>query len=129
MLASRSPSGGALLLRADSIMRLLSLNYADDWNYDLALAFARRGDYAHAAAAVRRHFIDLLPLARLPILLREEGRWAALAGDTTAALTAYRHYLMWREDPEPAFVAERDSVRAELAALEHAGRWLSANRR
>ena len=73
-----------------------------------------------AAAAVRRHFIDLLPLPRLPLALRDEGRWAALAGDTTAAIAAFRHYLLWRESPEPVLMPERDSVRAELAALEQA---------
>jgi hypothetical protein len=61
---------------------------------------------------------------RLPVLLRSEGRWAALAGDTAAAKAAYRHYLIWRENPDRSLVAERDSVRAELEALErraHAG--------
>lgn len=120
--AARSPSDDELLFRADSIMRLTPLNYADFWNYDLALALARRGVYAAAAAAARRHFVDLLPLPRLVIGLRQEGRWAAIAGDTTAAIRAYRHYLLWRQAPEPALVPQRDSVRAELAALERARR-------
>jgi hypothetical protein len=117
---SSASDGLPLLLRADSVMRLTPLNYADFWNYDLAHAFAARGDYRAAAAAVRRHFIDLLPLPRLPLALRDEGRWAVLAGDTTAAIAAFRHYLLWRESPEPVLIPERDSVRAELAALEQA---------
>jgi hypothetical protein len=121
VLAARwtaGPPDDHLLFRADSIMRLTPVNYADFWNYDLALALAHRGAYGAAAAAARRRFFDLLPLPRLVIGLRHEGRWAALAGDTTAAISAYRHYLLWRQTPEPALIPERDSVRNELAALE-----------
>jgi hypothetical protein len=117
-LARGSSSGDRLLLRADSIMRFTPLNYADFWNYDLALALAQRGMYAAAVSAVQRHFVDLLPLPRLVIGLRHEGRWAALAGDTAAAIAAYRHYLLWRQDPESVLRPQRDSVLAELAALE-----------
>jgi serine/threonine-protein kinase len=49
--------------------------------------------------------------------LRDEGRLAALAGDREAAVRAYEHYLAVRFDPEPSLVPQRDSVRAELAAL------------
>jgi len=49
--------------------------------------------------------------------LRDEGRWAALAGDTASAIRAFRHYLLWREDPEPSLIPERDSVLAELTRL------------
>ena len=45
------------------------------------------------------------------------GRWAALAGDTASAIRAFRHYLLWREDPEPSLIPERDSVLAELTRL------------
>ena len=107
-----------MLHRADSLMRFTPLNYGDFWNYDVALALARRGDYRAAASAVRRRFVDLLPEPRLVPALRHEGRWAALAGDTAAAITAFRHYLLWRGSPEAGLIPERDSVRAELAALE-----------
>jgi hypothetical protein len=50
-------------------------------------------------------------------MLRHEGRWATLAGDTAAAVKAYEHYLIWRQSPDPELVPQRDSVRAELAAL------------
>jgi serine/threonine-protein kinase len=50
--------------------------------------------------------------------LRELGRLAVLAGERDAAVRAYRHYLAIRRDPEPALIPQRDSVRAELAALE-----------
>jgi DNA-binding SARP family transcriptional activator/tetratricopeptide (TPR) repeat protein/TolB-like protein len=117
ILAAMSPSGLPQLLRADSIMRLTPLNYADWWNYEIALAFARRGDYAAAAAAVRRRFHDLLPLPKLVPELRDEARWAALSGDTASAVKAYRHYLLWRENPEPSLLPQRDSVQRELDAL------------
>ena len=103
-------------------MRFTPLNYADFWNYDLALALAQRGMYAAAVSAVQRHFVDLLPLPRLVIGLRHEGKWAALAGDTAAAIATYRHYLLWRQDPEPVLGPQRDSVLAELAALEKRSR-------
>jgi hypothetical protein len=117
VLASLSPSGDRWLLRADSMMRHLQINYGALWNYDVAHALARRGYYALASAAARRNFVDRGPVPRLTLSLRDEGRWAAIAGDTAHAVAAYRHYLMWRESPEPALVPERDSVRAELDRL------------
>jgi hypothetical protein len=50
--------------------------------------------------------------------LRLEGRLAALTGDRAGAVRAYEHYLALREDPEPPWRAQRDSVVAELAALK-----------
>jgi eukaryotic-like serine/threonine-protein kinase len=52
--------------------------------------------------------------------LREEGRLAALTGDTAGAVRAYRHYLALRPDPEAELKPETDSVRAMLARLEPA---------
>jgi len=115
-------AASARLHRADSLMLFTPLNYADFWNYDIALALARQGEYGAAASAVRRRFVDLLPEPRLVLALRQEGRWAALAGDTASAIAAYRHYLLWRESPEVEFISQRDSVRAELAALQRARR-------
>ena len=122
VLASLTTTSASRLLRADSLMRRMPLNYADFWNYDLALAFARRGQYALAAAAARRRLNDVEPLPRLALSLRQEGRWAARAGDRAAAIKAYRHYLLWRSAPEQALVPQRDSVQAELAALLKAER-------
>lgn len=122
VLASLQASGSPLLFRADSLLRFMPLNYGDLWNYDLGLAFARRGEFAMAASAVRRHPVAMgrWGLPRLVISLRQEGRWAALADDTAAAIRAYRRYLIYREDPEPVLIPQRDSVRAELTALEKA---------
>jgi hypothetical protein len=113
-------NSAASLTFADSVVRYSPLNCCHKLNYDLGVAFARRGNYAAAAAAVRRRWLASggMNPTRLVIALRQEGKWAALAGDTTAAIKAYKHYLLWREKPEQPYVAQRDSVRSELAALE-----------
>jgi len=50
--------------------------------------------------------------------LREEGRLAALAGDTAGAIRAYQHYLTLRDQPDPGPMGEEVSrVRTHLAAL------------
>ena len=54
--------------------------------------------------------------------LREEGRLAAIVGDTVGAIEAYRHYLAIRTDPDPALQPEVDGVRQALAALVGEGR-------
>jgi hypothetical protein len=54
----------------------------------------------------------------LPAFLREEGRLAALAGDTAGAIRAYDEYLVMRTHPDPPFQPQRDSVIAERAALK-----------
>ena len=51
-------------------------------------------------------------------MLREEGRLAALVGDTAGAIRAYRHFLALRESPEPALLPETARVREALAAIE-----------
>jgi len=117
VLASFSPANDHLLLRADSMMRNLQINYGALWNYDAAIALARRGYYKEAAAAARRRFVDRGEVPRLVLSLRDEGRWSALSGDTAHAIEAYRHYLLWRESPEPSLVPQRDSVRRELEQL------------
>jgi hypothetical protein len=53
----------------------------------------------------------------LSTFLREEGRLAALTGDTAGAIRAYEHFLMLRPDPEPEMRPESDQVREELAKL------------
>jgi hypothetical protein len=50
--------------------------------------------------------------------LREEGRLAALAGDTAGAVRAYRQYLVLMAHPEPAVAPRVERIRAELARLE-----------
>lgn len=53
----------------------------------------------------------------LTTYLREEGRLAAMTGDRSGAISALRHYLTIRVNPELGLVWEVDRVKAELAAL------------
>ncbi len=71
-------------------------------NVMLARLLEKRGDASGALAAHRRR-----PTASnsefasvLPATLREEGRLAALVGDTAGAIRAYQHYLTLRDQPD-----------------------------
>jgi hypothetical protein len=91
--------------------------FEDFVNLEIARLRERQGDLRAALDAVRRrpyayHLSDYLAPH-----LREEGRLAALTGDTTAAIRAYRHYLALRTDPGPALRPAVEAVRAELAKL------------
>ena len=112
--------------RLDSLMRngplassrngVLPVAFA---NYTVARLRDAQGDHAGALAAIRRRSVDYFPqyLWTLVPFLRQEGRLAALAGDTTGAARAYDQYLALRTNPDPPFRAQRDSVIAERAAL------------
>jgi hypothetical protein len=79
-----------------------------------------QGDHRGALAAVRRrcctgnvHFTVLVPAH-----LREEGRLAAIIGDTAGAIRAYTHYLTIRDRPDPGRMADDvRAVRTHLAEL------------
>ena len=115
----RRPVDSALVARLDSLSRRRPEGWwADGWNLVLAQMLEARGDLHEALATVRRRpygFGHAEPY--LSSYLREEGRLAALVGDTTGAISAYRHFLALRSDPEPPFRAERDRARAEVARL------------
>jgi tRNA A-37 threonylcarbamoyl transferase component Bud32/tetratricopeptide (TPR) repeat protein len=72
-----------------------------------------QGDLPLALRAVRRRGSGWY----LSTLLREEGRLAALTGDTAGAIRAYQHYLALRPNPEPEVKPEVEQVRGELAEL------------
>ena len=86
------------------------------WNLVIARLLEAQGDASRALAAVRRRDFGMVP-GNLATFLREEGRLAALTGDTAGALVAYRHYLGLRSNPEPRVRPEVEQVRSELAAL------------
>ena len=79
-----------------------------------------QGDLPLALRAVRRRagVYGFFPAWHLSTFLREEGRLAALTGDTAGAMRAYRHYLALRTNPEPAVQPEVEVVRAEVAKLQ-----------
>jgi hypothetical protein len=115
------------LERLDSLMRedprgyLGTANFAPTAfaNYTVARLREAQGDIPAALAAIRRREVDYFPayLWSLPAFLRQEGRLAALAGDTAGAMRSYDAYLTLRTDPDPPFVPQRDSVLAERAEL------------
>ncbi|MEO5589767.1 MAG: BTAD domain-containing putative transcriptional regulator [Gemmatimonadaceae bacterium] len=83
----------------------------------LARAYEASGDEARALDVIRRG-IWYWPPRLLSIFLREEGRVSARLGQRTEAIRAYEHYLALRSKPESSRLAQRDSVRAELARLK-----------
>ena len=121
--AERRRDAGAALGYLDSLLRtgpvtnpyiLLAANVT------AARLYEARGELEGALAAVRRHAYapDAWGTTGLSTYFREEGRLAALAGDTAAAVRAYRHYLALRSDPEPRLVPQAMRVHAALDSLE-----------
>ncbi len=85
----------------------------------LARLYQAQGRTDRALRAVRRRW---LPLGSPePVGLAEsyrlEGQLAAKLGDRQAAIAAYRNYLRLRFDPDSSRIPQRDSVRAEYAAI------------
>jgi eukaryotic-like serine/threonine-protein kinase len=74
-----------------------------------------RQEYVAALSFIRRVEGGLEPVA--VTYHRDQGRIAALAGDTVGAIRAYERYLRIRADAEPRLQPEVQRVRAELAAL------------
>jgi hypothetical protein len=77
-----------------------------------------RGELPEALAAVRRRWWGGWVDPGYVVYHREEGRLAALTGDTVAAIRAYRRYLALRGDAEPRLQPRVRQVRGALAALE-----------
>jgi len=88
-------------------------------NYTIARLREVQGDLPAALAAIRRRETDGFPsyLWSRAAFLRQEGRLAALAGDTVGARRAYDAYLELRTDPDPAMRPQRDSVVVERTRL------------
>ena len=129
LLESRAASGSArpALDRLDSLMHdgPQWFSGGDDIsptafaNFVVARLRAAQGDYPAALAAIRRREVNYFPAFTwsLPAFLRQEGRLAALAGDSAGARRAYDQYLALRAAPDPPFNSQRDSVISERAAL------------
>ena len=91
--------------------------WAETFNLVVARLLEAQSNLPGALAAVRRRVYGLGMRRYLSTYLGEEGRLAALTGDTAGAIRADQHYLALRADPEPPLRAERDRVRSELARL------------
>jgi len=113
-----APAAGQLVDVADSLWRGYT-QYSEVASIQLARLYQAQGRVDRALRAVRRrnHSLDQPVPRGLAESLRPEGRLAALAGDKSGAIRAYRDYLRLRVDPEPSRIPQRDSVRAELAAV------------
>lgn len=110
------PEAGRLIQRADSTVRAIP---GWRWSFPrhrvVARLYEARREWGRALPVIRRR-----PQGKVRYLagdLREEGRLAALAGDTAGAVHAYRHYLALRLDPEPALRRQVEAVRGVLARL------------
>jgi hypothetical protein len=86
-------------------------------NLEVARLRELQGNIRAALSAVRRRPYSYHLTDYLASHLRQEGRLAALSGDTAGAIRAYRHYLAMRSDPEPALRPVIEAVRAELVKL------------
>jgi hypothetical protein len=120
------PNAQVALQLADSAARTYDVGPSLGANLVVARIAEAQGNLPLALKAVRRRAgsYDLLPGWYLSTFLHEEGRLAALTGDTTGAIRAYQHYLALRPNPEPEVKREVDGVREELARLvgEHQSR-------
>jgi hypothetical protein len=116
----RDPAAAARLHELDSVLA----NPLDAWmpslgNLVAAQLHEARGELGAALAAARRRSWGLV-CPHYVVSHREEGRLAALTGDTAGAIRAYRRYLALRGDAEPRLQPRVRQVRSALAALEHA---------
>jgi hypothetical protein len=101
-----------------SMVGISPCGFEDFANLEIARLRERQGDLRAALAAVRRRSYAYHLSDYLAPHLREEGRLAALTGDTAGAVAAYRHYLALRSNPEPALRPGVEAIRAELAKLQ-----------
>jgi tetratricopeptide (TPR) repeat protein len=124
--ALRLPEARTKLEQADAAARhyVVILHSGPSANLIIARLAEAQGDLPLALRAVRRRNNGFaLGPWYLSTFLREEGRLAAMVGDTSGAVRAYQHYLAIRPNPEPGVRTEVEQVREELARLvgEHAG--------
>ncbi len=120
----RQPGAREKVAAADSVAREFIFEVCcgesvTDVNVQLARLWEREGDIPRALAAARRRTggFGIAPYY-MSTYLREEGRLALALGDTTGAVTAYRHYLALRPNPEPALKPGVELIRRALADLE-----------
>ena len=114
----RKPEALARLVELDSVLQRFGTILDPFGNIVAARLWNERGDPARALAAARRRVAGLRARAVNIAYIRDEARYAALAGDREGAIRGYRHYLRLRSDPEPAVRPKVDEVQTELAALE-----------
>ncbi len=115
----RAPDAAARVAALDSLMLVPGVA-GDAVTYAPILAarlHARLGDPARALAAVRRRTAWTAWPRYEAAALRDEARYATLAGDAAGARRAHERFLALRPAPDPALRAQVAAVRAALAAL------------
>ncbi len=110
------PDAALLVSRLNDRLRTVPPGWTNGDNLAVARLLEAQGNVEEALAAVQRRRFDLVPVF-LSTYLREEGRLAALVGDTTSAIAAYRHFLTLQAHPEPARAAAVEQIRSELSHL------------
>ena len=119
LVEQSSPAAARALDVADSLLNGHQSN--DEWlSIALARLHLRLGRHQKALVALRRRGFGAgsFPFEGAVEALRLEGLLTAQLGRKDEAVRAYKTYLWWRGDPEPSKIPQRDSVRAELAALK-----------
>ena len=115
----RQPNAAETVARIDSLA-LTPATSGDASTYApilIARLHERIGDVSGALAAVRKRTYMVGWPRYLATALREEGRYAIALGDRVTARAAYERHLILRARSDTTLVAERDSVRRELAAI------------
>jgi hypothetical protein len=116
----RRPDARARLEELDSLLRTGPTSghfFERVGNIEAARLWLELGEPARALASIRRRRQGLQTYSELPRYLRDEGRYAALAGDRRGAIRAYRQYLALRNEAEPSLQPQVETVRRALAAL------------
>jgi hypothetical protein len=113
------PSAQIALELADTAARTYDVGASLGANLVVARIAEARGNLPLALKAVRRRAgsYNLLPTYYLSTFLHEEGRLAALTGDTIGSIRAYQHYLALRPNPESEVKQEVERVKEELARI------------
>ena len=117
--SSRASNAGTLLARLDSTLATAPYVFGIDFgNLVLARLYETRGEHAAALRVLRRrpYDWDTAPLD-LTTYLQEEGRLAALTGDTIRGVRAYQQYLALRVGADAVYRSQSDMVSRALAQL------------
>jgi tRNA A-37 threonylcarbamoyl transferase component Bud32/tetratricopeptide (TPR) repeat protein len=91
-------------------------------NLIVARSFERLGESKRAALAATRISVGEVIFVTTSPALRDQGRLWLAAGDTTAAINAWRIYLAWRTTAEPPQRKADDEIRRKLDEIQRARR-------
>jgi len=117
--SANAPDAATRRARADSLARGHRVR-SDFVSMVLAAAHERGGDPTRALVALERanRALGDWPGSHAAPRKLFEARLAARAGQRARAISAYEIYLRLRTNPDASLVPQRDSARAELAALQ-----------